>query len=727
MKCCKLPSNAFASGSTNYTHTAVSTALGLLGLLGLLLGALLPATAQAQTQAQAETAVAQSQLEIIQITATRFGEPIQEVPGSISVVTGASLRARGATDLRTAMALLGGASVALGGDAGPAGAVPGLLGLREVDDFLLLLDGIPAGGVFVPPFEAVSLINVERIEVLRGTAPVYFGTTAFAGTVNVIHYPAGQADAGLALTYGSYGSTGVSGAAVISAFGIRQSFSGQVSNDPQSDPRAGFRRAQGSYRLGADVGAGQARLDFNVLRLRQKPASPTPIDGNGQLHTDLAPDFNQNPADAKLDTDRYQLVLGYETTLAPGRWGTVLALTQTRVNSIRGFLLPGYLDAIGDNAAGFTQSRRLHELFFDTHITQRLRPGLELTYGLNQLTGRAHQDSLAYSYAVPLNGATPLPLSAGSAGDGVSLNDKRSFFGAYAQSRLVLSKDASLLAGLRWNSTRETRVAVEDDGNALAVKQRVQRFSGSLGGQWRVWQDRQAALDDVVLHASLGNTFQPPQIDFGPEAGFDPLLRPETQRSVVVGAKADALDGRLDVDVSAFFVDFENQPTSSRINDAPVLTSGGKQRFKGLELETTWRAAPAWTLAAHASVSDARYRDFNTQVEGVQTQLSGKWLVLTPRLRAGGGLVYAPDRGWRGSLTTTYTGPRYLDRLNAVRVGGYSVIDASIGYRFEQMTLTLSAANLSNRRDATLASELGEDQFYRVAARRLNASLTVPF
>src|SRR5262245_65633914 len=81
----------------------------------------------------------------IQVTATRFGEPVVEVPGAISVVTGEELRARGATDLRTALALLGGVSVAPGGDAGPAGAVPGLIGVREVDDLLLLIDGIPAG------------------------------------------------------------------------------------------------------------------------------------------------------------------------------------------------------------------------------------------------------------------------------------------------------------------------------------------------------------------------------------------------------------------------------------------------------------------------------------------------------------------------------------------------------------------------------------------------------
>ena len=155
------------------------------------IAALLPLRAAAQTPTSPPQNPPTFQ-STVQVTATRFGEPVAEVPGSISVITGDEIRARGATDLRTALALLGGVSVAPGGDAGPAGAVPGLLGVREVDDLLLLIDGIPAGGAFIPQIEAISLNNVERIEVLRGAAPVYFGTTAFAGTINVIHYARGK-------------------------------------------------------------------------------------------------------------------------------------------------------------------------------------------------------------------------------------------------------------------------------------------------------------------------------------------------------------------------------------------------------------------------------------------------------------------------------------------------------------------------------------------------------
>jgi iron complex outermembrane recepter protein len=80
------------------------------------------AIAPRSTRAQGQTSTASSQnppmfQATVQVTATRFGEPVAEVPGSISVITGDEIRARGAIDLRTALALLGGVDVAPGGEA----------------------------------------------------------------------------------------------------------------------------------------------------------------------------------------------------------------------------------------------------------------------------------------------------------------------------------------------------------------------------------------------------------------------------------------------------------------------------------------------------------------------------------------------------------------------------------------------------------------------------------
>ena len=682
-----------------------------------------------------------SMLETVQVTATRFGEPIQEVPGSIAVVTGAEIRERGATDLRTALALLGGITVAPGGDAGPAGAVPGLLGVREVDDLLLLIDGVPAGGAFVPQFEAISLVNVERIEVLRGSAPVYFGTTAFAGTINVIHYAAGKAENVLDVRYGSYGSVGVSGSTVLSTGDVRQSISAELGKDQLSDARAGYQRAQGSWRLATALGAGSARIDVNLLGLRQKPSSPFPADPvSGQLTTLLPVDFNQNPANAKLDTDRYQVVLGYDLPLSFGRWGTTVAVTQTNTKSARGFIdsgdtpPPWTANTMADFEA-FRQTQHLHELFVDSHVTLRPLPLVDLTTGFNVLLGRADVNSGRYGAKLRLDGNDSVAdINTLAQKGSLDFDDYRRFLGGYAQGRYTPTPDTSLLVGLRWNGTHETRSETRLNSRGVATPasttQDVDRLSGSVGAQWRAWKARDSLLSEATLHASVGNTFQPAQVDFSPnpeaKAEGGGLLKPETQRSLVVGVKGDVLNELAEFDLDAFFVDFDNQPVIATSGGTAVLRSGGRQRYKAIQFESAIHPAADWTLKAHVTGSQAEYRDFVTEIDGTPTQLAGKRQVLNPKVRAGAGLIYAPAYGVRGSLTAVYTGSRFLDAANTARVGGYTVIDGSLGYRFDRVLLTLSASNLSDRRDPILQSELAENQFYRLVGRRYLATLSIP-
>src|SRR6202022_1308098 len=137
--------------------------------------------------------------ETIQVTATRVPEDVEPVPASLTVVSGEELAARGVTALASALPNVGGVAVAAGGDTGPAGAVPELWGLREFDAFLLVVDGVPWGGAFNPALSTLDLAGVDRIEVLRGAAPVMFGATSFVGVIHVIHYAAGQTPAQIGL------------------------------------------------------------------------------------------------------------------------------------------------------------------------------------------------------------------------------------------------------------------------------------------------------------------------------------------------------------------------------------------------------------------------------------------------------------------------------------------------------------------------------------------------
>ena len=106
----------------------------------------------------------------MEVTTTRLPEDPQDVPSAVEVFNGDELRNRGYHDLRSALSFATGVEVAPGGDAGPASAVPDFWGLKELDAFLLVVDGVPWGGSFNPALTTLDLNDIERIEVVRGPA-----------------------------------------------------------------------------------------------------------------------------------------------------------------------------------------------------------------------------------------------------------------------------------------------------------------------------------------------------------------------------------------------------------------------------------------------------------------------------------------------------------------------------------------------------------------------------
>jgi outer membrane cobalamin receptor len=165
-------------------------------------------------------------LHTIVVTATRTPEPEGRIPIDISVVSARTIGDLDAHDMASALSLVPGVEAPPGGDAGPSSAVPAFWGLHEFDAFLLVIDGVPWGGAFNPAIPTLDLTDVDRVEVMKGSAPVMFGATSFVGVVQVLHYPAGQASNEADLAYGAYGSLRGSASTVLPQIGsYRQSLS----------------------------------------------------------------------------------------------------------------------------------------------------------------------------------------------------------------------------------------------------------------------------------------------------------------------------------------------------------------------------------------------------------------------------------------------------------------------------------------------------------------------
>ena len=694
----------------------------LMGAL-LLLALASPCTGMAQNQPET----------VVEITSSKIPQPVDSTPSMLTVVSGKELRDRNANDLRTALSLVAGVDIAPGGDAGPAGSVPGMWGLREFDAFLLVVDGIPWGGVFNPALTTLSLANVERIEVQRGAAPVMYGATSFVGVIHIIHAAAGEAASEASIAVGSRGTVN---AAVVTSLARSGPFSQSLYLDTNhqrfAQADAKLNRGHFLYRAAADLGIGKLRLDLDATALRQHPYSPHPREGRG-LAARFPLDANVNPRDARADENRLQLTAGLERDLGFGKWSTLVSVGHAHNDNVRGYLRPDFAaDGATPNADGFRQGIATDYAYLDTRIDGRVSGTLAWTAGVDWQYGNGTQHSDNVEYAVLPSGANAPASGQLPVDESTRLHDRRQFGGVYAQLEWTPTAQWNLVAGLRYNDTRERRDGQAVDHHAApgevpfaAADRRTKTgLSGSLAASYAVWTQ---GADRVTVFANYRDTYKPAAIDFGPEAEGR-ILQPETARSIEAGVKGRLMAGRLDWELALFRMNFANLVIRENVGGLPALANAGTERFKGAEIEGGYRIGDDLRVMASYAYHDARFVDYaRLRPDGSIQQLGGKRLELSPQQIGALGLIYAPKQALQASLVYSRVGSRFLNKGNSVTADPYNMVDAGLGYRFAQWTVRIDGYNLANSRAPVAESEIGDAQFYRLPARSVLLSASTRF
>jgi iron complex outermembrane receptor protein len=662
----------------------------------------------------------------IQVTGTRVQERVAQLPFSVTLITADDLRARGATDLRTALALVAGTDAPPGGDVGPAGAVPSLWGLHEFDAFLLVVDGVPWGGVFNPALPALDLHDVERIEILKGPAPVMYGATSFVGVIQVLRRVAGSSDGRADFSSSSYGSRGASVSTALPSIGeFRESLLLSGSRTRLSDSRAGFDSGHLLYRSSFPVAAGTATADAEFIGTSQLPTSPVVREGDALTSTVTGPDANFNPSDAAIDERRAHFTVSYAQRFDGGEWHLLASYTHSHVHDVRGFVRPELTQgADGNNADGFGQERAIDDGYFDMYGVFRLAPSLSSIVGIDWLYGYASQASSNFAYFASLDGSAPLPRSDELHVDEVNtVRNQRNFGGLYSQMEWRATPRLDVVLGVRLNRTSEEQTSIHIDRNdasndlGLPGSAYHVRPSGAVGVSIIAWGT--PASEQGVVFADFRDTFKPSAIDFGPD--FTPsVLEPEMAQSLELGIRAKSNGGALTWGVEAFRLDFSNLVLSGTAADgAPVLRNAGREYFHGIEGEVRATLSPQLAVSATCSYHDSRFGRAVGLEMGNLVDLTGHQLELAPHQMAAIGVEASPWPAVHAALQGAYIGQRFLDRLNTAAVGGYVSWDARLSYRLQRVEAALSGYNLSDRRVPVTASEFGDQSFYLMTARRL--------
>ncbi|BAN48035.1 TonB-dependent receptor [Metapseudomonas resinovorans] len=200
---------------------------------------------------------------------------------------------------------------------------------------------------------------------------------------------------------------------------------------------------------------------------------------------------------------------------------------------------------------------------------------------------------------------------------------------------------------------------------------------------------------EISLYANWGRTFQiltgstaPAYMTPG-QASFDPSINTGKE----VGIKFTPVDG-----TEARIAVWQQDATDEVANMPSTGTTVGlgETRRRGVDLQVASRINERWSVWASHAYQEAKVRSAFTA--GGQS-LAGNEVFATPRHISNLGTDYQFDQAWRFGLQARAQGDYYIDELNEQgKFGGFAVLDASVEYTLSPAaSVDLQVKNLTDR------------------------------
>lgn len=679
------------------------------------------------------------------VTAQKRSQNIKDVPIAMSVISATELERAGVRDINDLAKTA--ASLEFGDPkAGGSGASPSIRGIGAAvfttsaeSSVGVVVDGVPQGNT-----ASGLMLDLARVEVLRGPQGTLFGKNASAGVLNMTTQAPMIGDSSVNMSLETKGHRGGS---------LRGTVNVPINDLSALRISAIVDRNQGDYH---NVYTNQdSRTDKGGVRVRYllKPNSDLSIsligeaskskDSGAAFFAPMAASVSNSAGDhhplaefaacgvtvsktnnaicSNAPEVRTVLTRGgsgqIDWTLASGAMLTSISALRTNDNGPNATAL--------DMSLGYDQLRSSESTLNTRQVSQELRIASPTNQPIDYVAGafyasaKTDKNDLLSIFPPSFLPSPPVPRSiVTDTRDFADLSTKALF----GQATFRLSETTSVIGGLRYTrdsvnagQTQNSVVSFANFALPASVKSSTgvasqTNVSGKLGLQY-------AMNKDIHAYASISRGYKGPQIDdntllsAGSASGAYPTLvvRPEIPTSIEVGTKLSLMERRVDLDLALFHTaikDFQEQNcTLTSIGALSCIPLNVPQVVsKGAEVDL--RARPLPQLQIGLSVAAILGTEYPSGFTFNGVNVGGQRLLYSPKLKS----TLSAEYGWSlpgdyelklGGDLLNKSAVRYCNSLDAnCSFKGHAIAGARLAVRSpdDKWGLTLFGRNLGDQR-----------------------------
>ncbi|WP_439532777.1 TonB-dependent receptor [Polymorphobacter sp.] len=651
--------------------------------LGVAAAALSAATVQAQEVAQAE--VNTGGLDEIIVTAQRRSESIQDVPIAITAISAETLRSGQVRGIGEVIALTPNISFQSNGSRDRKD-----LAIRGISNQLNPTSDVRQTSTpfYIDEFNVVAgttnpqIVDLERVEVLRGPQGTYFGRNSIGGAINVItKKPVDRFEGEVELGYSSFDTKRamgvlnvpiVPGLLAIRASGQYEKTDGNIKNinpigggndgefwtgrvqarlTPNDRLTWDFTYSYSDERLGMRDGVptGYVTNTWNsVYYLSRGLPSTNPLNPDiGIKSTDrdgvgFFPDNNN-----RVNFNRAQQV------------GSTYQFASTRFEwDFDDVTMTGVLGHLKSDVVNFGDVDGGSKDFFyeDFTLTRKSTSGeirlasngtrffnWNLGFFMGRDTGITNQSTFHGNESPLCPGTTPGRTCPGLEATGLDSDSSTKYLAMFGETSFNLSDQFQVILGLRYSFEKTFNVSqTRSNRNVTGTNNRNAPFE-DVSPKVTI---RYKPSDDLMFYATAARGFKAGGTQTSGSALLSNDFQPETIWNYEVGTKFSMFDNRLRFDVSAFYMDWKDvqqtirfqfvNPADNAILSVSGVANAGAAESYGVEASFDASVSDNLTLSGFVGFNENKWKDFrNALVEGVILDVTGQRLVNAPRWTAG--------------------------------------------------------------------------------------------
>jgi iron complex outermembrane recepter protein len=670
-------------------------------ILAIITGGAIATAAPAFAQQAADEAEAD---ETIIVTAQRREERLQDVAISVSAVTATDIENRNVTTLDQLQAAIPSLRLV---DIGPGQQ---RIQLRGISQFL----GLPTVGIYVDEFPIntfgpvgsaeVRLLDMERIEVLRGPQPALYGEGSMGGTIRyVTAKPKLNSFSGSGLAEISFpkgGETGYRVEGVVNAPLVAEAVGLRIAGAHEKD--AGWiDGAPGNNLNGRDTTTARATLLAKASEAFTVTASGT-YNESEQLFKSYSNATKGRTAQIVPSNARQRYWLG--TLNLEYDAGPVTLLSAT-----------GYLDqtsrSVDDSGPFFNKlfgAPLLRTALTDARGTlKKFYQELRLTSNgdgpLRYLLGASYTEGKNFN-TNDGTGESLLPGLPPSALGVVFQQDARTqskIFAAFGSLSYTLGDRVTIDLGGRYFRDRRTNV-----GTFNLVGFGPPQLT-NLKGTFDSFNPRVALSvktgDNGIIYANAAKGFRSGGFNNITAPTVPATFAPEKLWSYEVGVKQSFLDNSLFVEASVYYNDYSNIQTTVIVPETAFAAVLGSGKASGPGVDFSIRAQPSrdLTFAASLGYNKVRFDTLSTdKIKGDPLDLVPDWnwsasLDYKPKLTDTLGLIMHADIGFTDEGAITLRQLPDVPGINRIeRSQAREIANVRLGLSFSRVEVYGFANNL---------------------------------